>query len=752
MGFVNSQGKAPEQNTTQQNQFTTSVVQPQPSTNSSGFVSSSGTTSQSKTKQQTFNQDRFDIPTDVLMDDTYGGGFNRDTASGTGTSSTEALKTFSENEDPTKVEDYRKERFKLFRESEEFNDIDDDAIYAYVDSEIDDIRNSDPKQFAKTSEGFLGATADVLVGGVTEGIEQGFRFIYDVDEALSDKLNIGKFVWEDNDFDGRADSWLPTWYSRDEVEKARKETVTVDGKQVPKLNPMDAVLETVISTSDNIDAAIPDTQSTVGGLAKNLVQFGTGFILTRKMVGGKGLGATMGHGAIADAAYFDPFDANISAFLKQYPAMNNVFLDALATDEDANTFVNRIRNSGEGAILGGIGEGMVRGFSKLKSGKQKKTLLNKQQKEYAAEVAWYNRLSQRAKSELETNGKIPEYLAKDMDEAQARIAELNKNQEELLAKPDKEIVEENIKSYNEKYDVNLALGATLERNNMRQAAASTKARQNQDIAEELKRAFEENLSINKTSQGVKLSRDDPNFVTVGIKENGKLVIDYDAIRDIGKETLNSVDKQTKRIFGSVKQSELDTSSNLALGDTDDFTQPMLRPEKFDSMIAIASDLKKNYPEYFEIGTGVKNRKKGETIIDAMARLTIEGKLVGGDGFDAGIMDLLAKYNLSFEDYLVSVVGSASEAGKTLQKFSQLGRMRPKSEKEMIANEKTIEAQGRIKQTFLRLENIRRGLMVSKVATAMRNLTSLGIRQPLEALMNVPEHVLLNIGEGNYGRG
>ena len=165
MGFVNSQGKAPEQNTTQQNQFTTSVVQPQPSTNSSGFVSSSGTTSQSKTKQQTFNQDRFDIPTDVLMDDTYGGGFNRDTASGTGTSSTEALKTFSENEDPTKVEDYRKERFKLFRESEEFNDIDDNAIYAYVDSEINDIRNSDPKQFAKTSEGFLGATADVLVEG-----------------------------------------------------------------------------------------------------------------------------------------------------------------------------------------------------------------------------------------------------------------------------------------------------------------------------------------------------------------------------------------------------------------------------------------------------------------------------------------------------------------------------------------------------------------------------------------------------------
>jgi len=694
------------------------------------------------------NQDRFDIPTDVLMDDTYGGGFNRDTALGTGTSSTEALKTFSENEDPTKIDDYRKERFKLFRESEEFNDIDDNAIYAYVDSEIDDIRNSDPKQFAKTSEGFLGATADVLVGGVTEGIEQGVRFIYDVDEALSDKLNIGKFVWEDNDFDGRADSWLPTWYSRDEVEKARKETVTVDGNVVPKLNPMDSVLEAVINTSDNIDAAIPDTQNTVGAMAKGLVQFGTGFILTRKMVGGKGLGATMGHGAIADAAYFDPFDANISAFLKQYPAMNNVFIDALATDEDANTFINRIKNSGEGAILGGIGEGIVRGFSKAKSGKQKKTLLNKQQKEYAANVAWYSNLSQKAKAELELNGKIPEHLAKSMDEAQARIAELSKNQDELLAKPDKEVVEENIKAYDEKYDINLALGATLERNNMRQAAASTKARQNQGIAEELIRAFEENLSINKTSTGRPLGRDDPNFVTISTREKGKLVIDTDAIRDVGRETLNNIDKQTRGAFSSVKEYELDTSSNLALGELDDFTQPMLRPEKFDAIVAVASELKKLNPEYFQYGKSAINRKKNESIIDVMSRLTIEGKLIE----DAGIMDLLAKYDLSFEDYLVTVVGSASEAGRTLQKFSQLGRMRPKSEKEMIANQKTIEAQGRIKQTFLRIENIRRGLMVSKVATAMRNLTSLGIRQPLEALMNVPEHVLLNIGEGNYGRG
>ena len=44
--------------------------------------------------------------------------------------------------------------------------------------------------------------------------------------------------------------------------------------------------------------------------------------------------------------------------------------------------------------------------------------------------------------------------------------------------------------------------------------------------------------------------------------------------------------------------------------------------------------------------------------------------------------MLNKYNISFEDYILTVVGSGSEAGKTLQKLSQIKRMRPTNE--MIA--------------------------------------------------------------------
>ena len=52
---------------------------------------------------------------------------------------------------------------------------------------------------------------------------------------------------------------------------------------------------------------------------------------------------------------------------------------------------------------------------------------------------------------------------------------------------------------------------------------------------------------------------------------------------------------------------------------------------------------------------------------------------------------------------------------------------------------------------MRIENIRRGMMVSQLATASRNLTSAYIRMPLESLGNVMDTALFNISKGNYGK-
>jgi 3-dehydroquinate synthetase len=83
-----------------------------------------------------------------------------------------------------------------------------------------------------------------------------------------------------------------------------------------------------------------------------------------------------------------------------------------------------------------------------------------------------------------------------------------------------------------------------------------------------------------------------------------------------------------------------------------------------------------------------------------------------------------------------VVGSGSEAGKILQKLSMIRKA--KSIDEIKQTQEKVR--GRIQADWLRnwrrVENIRRGGMVSMVKTASRNFGSAAIRMPLETLENV----------------
>ena len=71
----------------------------------------------------------------------------------------------------------------------------------------------------------------------------------------------------------------------------------------------------------------------------------------------------------------------------------------------------------------------------------------------------------------------------------------------------------------------------------------------------------------------------------------------------------------------------------------------------------------------------------------------------------------------------------------------MGRARPKSEAEELANRSLMDAQNGIRQWVMRIENIRRGSLVSQLATAARNVTSVAIRMPLESLGNVMDTAL-----------
>jgi hypothetical protein len=242
--------------------------------------------------------------------------------------------------------------------------------------------------------------------------------------------------------------------------------------------------------------------------------------------------------------------------------------------------------------------------------------------------------------------------------------------------------------------------ATLEAQEEARQTARKAAEQNKDISEQLIIEFEE-----RTGK------------TVSVEVNGRKVLDPELAKQAGKDTaIDAMGDEVAPIF-----------RELAAGD-DTLFQPLLKPEKFDGIVAIASDLKKRNPTAW-------NDKK--SVIDNLFELTVNKELDG-----QALIDDLNKYGLSFEDYVLTVVGSGSEAGKMLNKLSQIKRARPLTEKLDADQKKLLEAQGNIRKAAQRIEGIRRGGLVSQIATAARNLSSAAIRAPLEGLGNVMDTAML----------
>ena len=191
------------------------------------------------------------------------------------------------------------------------------------------------------------------------------------------------------------------------------------------------------------------------------------------------------------------------------------------------------------------------------------------------------------------------------------------------------------------------------------------------------------------------------------------------------------------------------SSGGSLGDEGALIVPFLNPDKLNGMVALLVDLKsikiKNekgklvpkYPELQKMGA-----KKDEPLIDTIFNLTINKELLA----NKEVQELLIKHGVSFEDYVLTIVGSGSQAGQLLNQLSQIKRIRPKSELDAIEEKTLYSTQNLIYQlygdSFIRAEGIRRGMMVSSLATAMRNATSAVIRSPVEGLANVMDNALL----------
>ena len=285
--------------------------------------------------------------------------------------------------------------------------------------------------------------------------------------------------------------------------------------------------------------------------------------------------------------------------------------------------------------------------------------------------------------------------------------------------------------------------------NARKVLARNVATKNRVISQKLIDEMEVSAGF-KLSTGVKgkkildgkLARDAGNTISREVMDlQNEIAGKYAAVDN--RVLLSRVEKTKLKEKIQAETGITETQAYTGLTDeVDEFVSPLVVPEKFDAIVAISSDLKKAHPEYFS---------KDKSIIDSLFELTVNKDLV--DSQD--LADMLAKYGLTFDDYVLTVVGSGSEAGKILNKLSQIRRAGSLDEVAVARGRSLEKSQNAILSTWRRIENMRRGGMVSMIKTAARNFQSATVRAPMEALENIFDTTLLNMSNefaGKQGQG
>ncbi len=262
--------------------------------------------------------------------------------------------------------------------------------------------------------------------------------------------------------------------------------------------------------------------------------------------------------------------------------------------------------------------------------------------------------------------------------------------------------------------------------------ANTIANNNKELKTELIKSIELRLSPKDSAGNIIKGKE----VKISTKlKDGNLDLDDELTRKAGVGKLKEYYTE-KGLVAKESNKTLDLQ-DLAL-DGDSLAIPILDPEKMNMFVATIVDLKKTNPKVAK----VLDAKGDRPLIDRLMDLTVEGELLA----DPDFMKVLAKNGLKFEEYVLAVVGSGSEAGKVLNKLRQIGRFKPKSVKEAQAAELKIASQKALGRfwagTVLRMENWRRGLMVSSLATAVRNFQSAGIRAPMESVADLFDTAIL----------
>ena len=288
-----------------------------------------------------------------------------------------------------------------------------------------------------------------------------------------------------------------------------------------------------------------------------------------------------------------------------------------------------------------------------------------------------------------------------------------------------------------RFNLGLATANTAQQKKIKRGEAKKVADENQAIREQLIMSFEQAIgarskdSYDAAGNPVVIDKD----LLISVTDDGVIKLNNPAAKDAARKKLaeyGSSKRSDKALeaFG-LKDAPEDDIPDFLINDDGELTIPIIKAENLDSFTAIAKELLDRKPELYDPSKG---------LVDNLFEFSVNKDIIPADE----LLDLLNKYDINFEEYATMMLGSASEAGRVLNKFSQISqRVKPASAKRAAEEKAFFDSMNGLQKFVVRVENIRRGLLVSQLATAGRNLSSAVARAPLEGLGNMVDTALYN---------
>ena len=566
-------------------------------------------------------------------------------------------------------------------------------------------------------------------------VSEGLKFASEFDDAS--KSYLGTLAWEDRGkpgFDIHDLIQFPDYITPSEYRKLKD-------KYTPEQLRNTSMLFNLSKKIDEGTTAVTgETETLAGGLTEIVGQFATGYGIVGAItkLGSLGKGYYVKEG-ITTAAFFDPDEGLFMNFIEDLSGTDfGLVSDILAVDEDDTQFEKRVKAFAEGygmAVAGTKASALIGTVFTAIRGKK-----------IAIEDA---------KAELEKNGEVSDETVDRINENAQIIKDNGKEVEELIvsARANATTIDK-AKGVSRRTQTIIAKQDAREKiaqeNNAKEIDADKSTKK---IHNELVEEFEANLSINKG-----LTREDADFTPITKAVGGKRVLDTDLLNQAREKALAKKQDMQERV---TETGDIYIEEGM-IEDTEEIFDKVLKLENIDALTIVAKELKKARPENWketkkETFLDVDGKRKSRTVKKTVMENIFEAVTKRGTeddpltlAEDHPLWNALDKAKLSFEDFTLMHLGSASLAGKILNKYSQIAKkVKPKSVKEQEELDEMLRRQSRTAGWFRRVENIRRGLLVSQIATAARNVESGLIRSPVEAINNIVETATMDLADGKF---